>query len=62
MVQFTRRSPSVKAVIQDLFSGTQPYHGLKARLLQNMKGSLLEIAMSFAPMKHSRITDYSNES
>jgi geranylgeranyl reductase family protein len=47
MVQFTRRSPKFKAVIQDLFAGTQPYTGLKNRLLKNLNGSLLEIAMSF---------------
>jgi len=47
MVQFTRRSPTFKAVIQDLFAGTQPYRGLKNRLLKNLNGSLLEIAMSF---------------
>jgi len=47
MVQFTRRSPMFKAVIQDLFAGIQPYQGLKNRLLKNLNGSLLEIAMSF---------------
>jgi geranylgeranyl reductase family protein len=47
MVQFTRRSPRFKNVIQDLFAGTQPYRGLKSRLLKNLNGSLLEIAMSF---------------
>jgi geranylgeranyl reductase family protein len=47
MVQFTRRSPKFKAVLQDLFAGTQPYRGLKNRLLKNLHGSLLEIAMSF---------------
>jgi geranylgeranyl reductase family protein len=47
MVQFTRRSPKFKAVIQDLFAGSQPYRGLKNRLLKNLNGSLLEIAMSF---------------
>jgi flavin-dependent dehydrogenase len=46
MVQFTRRSPKFKAVIQDLFAGTQPYMGLKKRLLGNLNGSLIEIAMS----------------
>jgi geranylgeranyl reductase family protein len=44
MVQFTRRSASVKAVIQDLFAGTQPYAGLKDRLMQNLSRSLWEIA------------------
>jgi flavin-dependent dehydrogenase len=47
MVQFTRRSPKFKAVIQDLFAGTQSYLGLKQRLMKNLNGSLVEIAMSF---------------
>jgi geranylgeranyl diphosphate/geranylgeranyl-bacteriochlorophyllide a reductase len=47
MVQFTRRSPRFSAVMQDLFSGRQPYIGLRQRLLKNLNGSLYEIAMSF---------------
>lgn len=47
MIQFTRRSPRFAAVMQDLFAGTQPYLGLKKRLLDNLNGSLVEIAMSF---------------
>ena len=47
MVQFTRRSPRFSAVMQDLFSGKQPYLGLKRRLLQNLNGSLYDIGMSF---------------
>jgi geranylgeranyl reductase family protein len=46
MVQFTRRSTRFNAVMQDLFAGTQPYLGLKNRLLRNLNGSLYEIAMS----------------
>ncbi len=46
-IQFTRRSPRFKAVIQDLFAGTQNYVGLKKRLMSNLNGGLLEIAMSF---------------
>jgi hypothetical protein len=33
--------------MQDLFAGRQPYLGLKRRLMQNLNGSLYEIAMSF---------------
>ena len=33
--------------MQDLFAGTQPYLGLKRRLIKNLNGSLLEIAMNF---------------
>ena len=47
MVQFTRRSPRFSSLMQDLFAGTQSYLGLKKRLLQNLNGSLFEIAMSF---------------
>jgi geranylgeranyl reductase family protein len=46
MVQFTRRSPRFCAIVQDLFSGRQPYLGLKRRLLQNLNGSLFDIGMS----------------
>jgi geranylgeranyl reductase family protein len=46
MVEFTRRSPRFSAIIQDLFAGTQPYVGLKNRLLRNLNGSLYEIFMS----------------
>ena len=46
MVQFTRRSTRFNAVMQDLFAGTQPYLGLKNRLLRNLNGSLYEIGMS----------------
>jgi len=46
MVEFTRRSPRFSAIIQDLFAGTQPYVGLKKRLLHNLNGSLYEIFMS----------------
>jgi geranylgeranyl reductase family protein len=46
MVQFTRRSPSFAAIMQDLFAGRQPYLGLKKRLLSNLNGSLYEIGMS----------------
>jgi flavin-dependent dehydrogenase len=46
MVEFTRRSPRFSAIIQDLFAGTQPYIGLKKRLLRNLNGSLYEIFMS----------------
>ncbi len=47
MIQFTRRSPIFRDVMQDLFSGTQNYIGLKGRLLRNLNGSLFEILGSF---------------
>lgn len=51
MVQFTRRSPRFASVMQDLFSGRQPYLGLKRRLIDNLNGSLYDIAMSFGLRK-----------
>jgi geranylgeranyl reductase family protein len=47
MIQFTRRSPRFATLMQDVFAGTQSYIGLKKRLLENLNGSLFEIAMSF---------------
>jgi len=47
MIQFTRRSPRFSRLMQDLFAGTQSYLGLKNRLMQNLNGSLFEVAMSF---------------
>jgi flavin-dependent dehydrogenase len=47
MVQFIRRSPRFSALMQDLFAGTQPYLGLKSRLLKNLNGTLHETVMNF---------------
>ena len=47
MIQFMRESPRFNGVVQDLFAGTQGYVGLKARLLRNLHGTLLEIVMNF---------------
>ena len=47
MVQFTRLSPKFRSVMQDLFAGTQPYAGLKRRLMKNLNGSLVEIVCNF---------------
>ena len=46
IVQFTRSSPKFAGIMQDLFAGTQSYLGLKRRLIENLNGSLLEIAMN----------------
>ena len=48
MVQFTRSSPKFAGIVQDLFAGTQPDLGLKGRLIENLNGSLLEIAMNIS--------------
>lgn len=47
MVEFIRRSPRFRELMQDLFAGTQPYLTLKQRLLKNLNGTLHEIVMSF---------------
>jgi flavin-dependent dehydrogenase len=47
MVGFVRRSPRFQALIEDLFSGTQPYLELKARLFKNLNGTLQEVVMNF---------------
>lgn len=47
MIQFIRRSPRFCVLMQDLFAGTQPYLGLKSRLLKNLNGSLTEVIMNF---------------
>ena len=47
MVEFVRRSPRFRAVIQDLFAGTQPYIGLKRRLYSNLSRTLYEVLASF---------------
>jgi len=44
MVQFTRLSPTFRALMQDLFAGTQPYLGLRERVFGNLSKSLREIA------------------
>lgn len=46
MVQFTRLSPTFRAMMQDLFAGTQPYLGLRERVWGNLNRSLREIARS----------------
>jgi len=47
MVQFIRRSPRFRDLMQELFAGTQPYLSLKSRLLRNLNGTLQEVLMSF---------------
>jgi len=46
MVDFIRRSPRFRLLIQDLFDGTQPYLGLKSRLFRNLNGTLQEVLMN----------------
>ncbi|HML17701.1 MAG TPA: NAD(P)/FAD-dependent oxidoreductase [Bryobacteraceae bacterium] len=47
MVEFIRRSPRFRGLMQDLFAGTQPYLTLKSRLLRNLNGTLHEVLMNF---------------
>jgi len=46
MVGFLRRSPTFRALIEDLFAGTQPYLDLKSRLFRNLSGTLAEVAIN----------------
>jgi geranylgeranyl reductase family protein len=46
MVGFIRRSPRFRALIEDLFAGTQPYLDLKSRLFKNLNGTLQEAVMN----------------
>jgi len=47
MVQFVRRSPRFRRVMQDLFAGTQPYLDLRERLFRNLSGNLQQVAANF---------------
>jgi len=47
MIHFIRRSERFRALMQDLFAGTQPYLTLKSRLLRNLNGTLQEVVMNF---------------
>jgi hypothetical protein len=59
MVHFMRGSQRFRDLMQDLFAGTQPYSGLRPRLLRNLNGTLQEIVMQFfldRVIPHSRAT------
>ena len=47
MVQFVRRSPRFRELVQDLFAGSQPYLDLRARFMANLNGTLQEVLMNF---------------
>jgi len=47
MIQFMRRSPIFHELMQDLFAVTQPYLGLKGRLLRYLIGTLQEVLTNF---------------
>jgi flavin-dependent dehydrogenase len=46
MVQFIRRSPRFRSLMQDLFAGTQNYETLRHRLFRNLNGTLQEVLFS----------------
>jgi geranylgeranyl reductase family protein len=46
MIGFIRKSPRFRALIEDLFAGTQPYLDLKSRLFKNLNGTLQEVVMN----------------
>ena len=47
MVEFMRRSPRFRDLMQDLFAGTQPYLSLRERLKKNINVTLQEVFMQF---------------
>ena len=47
MVHFMQKSPRFRALMQDLFAGTQSYSELRGRLLRNLNGTLQEVLMQF---------------
>jgi geranylgeranyl reductase family protein len=46
MIQFMRRSPTFRHVMQDLFAGTQGYLDLKTRLVQSLNGTVRDVLMA----------------
>jgi len=46
IVDFVRRSPRFRALMQDVFAGTQPYIGLRSRLFRNLNWTLQEVLMN----------------
>jgi geranylgeranyl reductase family protein len=47
IVDFMRRSPRFRALMQDMVAGTQPYVDLRARLYKNLSRTLIEAFASF---------------
>ncbi len=60
MAQFTRYSPSFRAVMQDLFAGTQGYHDLGRRLWRNLAATLGETAIRYLKCTFPNPKPYSN--
>ncbi len=46
VINFMRRSPSFRDIMNDLFAGTQPYLELNQRLGKDLRGTLRELSMS----------------
>ena len=46
MIQFMRRSPTFRHIMQDLFAGTQGYLDLKTRLVQSLNGTVRDVLMA----------------
>ena len=47
MIHYIRKSARFRAIMQDLFAGTQPYLDLKSRLLRNINGTVQEVFLNF---------------
>ncbi|HET8547538.1 MAG TPA: NAD(P)/FAD-dependent oxidoreductase [Bryobacteraceae bacterium] len=48
LIQLMRRSPTVSAVVQDLFAGTQNYLELRDRLFRSIRGTVRDVLRSVA--------------
>lgn len=47
MIDFMRRSPLFRELMQDLFAGTQSYTGLKMRLLKSLHGTMSQVLINW---------------
>lgn len=46
LIQFLRRSPRLRAITQELFAGTMPYHDLRKQIKKNLHFTLTEIGVN----------------
>jgi flavin-dependent dehydrogenase len=56
MVQLLKHSPAARALIGEVFSGSQEYRGLKQRLLDQVGVTILEFARSFLIPRRTIVT------
>ena len=56
MVQLLKHSPAARALIGEVFSGSQEYRGLKQRLWDQVGVTILEFARSFLTPRRMIVT------